>query len=138
MNSSDELEFSAVDVSKAPQMTSKPETSPVSGMNLGDIRLPPRWCPAYRQHQPGRGSRMVLVKARTILRIRVQRRGGAGEAIGRIPSGRIREGLSTVAGAPADSPVVAVNRLRIAVGRGAKGRGCPGARVWSTEREGTA
>ena len=40
---------------------------------------------------------------------------------GRIPSGGIREGLSTVAGALADSPVVAVIRLRIAVGWGAKG-----------------
>jgi hypothetical protein len=29
-------------------------------------------------------------------------------------------------GALADSPVVAVILLRIAVGRGAKGRGCPG------------
>jgi hypothetical protein len=124
---SDEREFSVEDVSKVPKMTSKPGTSPFSGMNLGDIRLLPRWCPAYRQHEPGPGSRMVLVKARTILRNRIQRRGGAGEAIGRIPSGRIREGLSTVAGAPADSPVVAANRLRIAVGRGAKGRGCPGA-----------
>jgi hypothetical protein len=50
---------------------------------------------------------------------------GAGEARGRIPSGRIREGLSTVAGALADSPVVAVIHLRIAVGWGAKGRGRP-------------
>jgi hypothetical protein len=54
---------------------------------------------------------------------------------GRIPSGRIREGLSTVAGAPADSPVVAVIRLRIAVGWGAKGRGRPGERIRSTGRK---
>ena len=78
---------------------------------------------------------MVLVKARTILRIRIQRVGGVGYARGRTPSGRIREGLSTVAGALADSPVVAVNRLRIAVGWGAKGRGRPVERVWSTGRE---
>jgi hypothetical protein len=32
-------------------------------MNLGDIRLLPRWCPAYRQHEPGPGSRMERVKA---------------------------------------------------------------------------
>jgi hypothetical protein len=54
---------------------------------------------------------------------------------GRIPSGGIREGLSTVAEALADSPVVAVIRLRIAVGWGAKGRGCPGKRIRSTGRK---
>jgi hypothetical protein len=37
-------------------------------------------------------------------------------------SGRNREGQSTGVGALADSPVVAVIRLRIAVGWGAKGR----------------
>jgi hypothetical protein len=45
---------------------------------------------------------------------------------GRPPSGRNREGQSTGVGALADSPVVAVIRLRIAVGWGAKGRGRPG------------
>ncbi len=38
-------------------------------------------------------------------------------------------------GALADSPVVAVNRLRIAVGRGAKGRGRSGWQMRSTARE---
>jgi hypothetical protein len=135
---SDEREFSAVDVSKAPNTTSKPGPSPCPGMNLGDSRLLPRWCPAYRQHEPGRGSHVEHVKARTIPREPHPKTWGCGEPRGRIPSGRIREGLSTVAGALADSPVVAVNRLRIAVGRGAKGRGCPGERVWSTERDGAA
>jgi len=138
MNSKNEREFSVVDVSKASQATSEPRSGFNLGINLGDIRLLPRWCPAYRQHEPGPGSHVEHVKARTILRIRIQRRGGAGNARGRIPSGRIREGLSTVAGALADSPVVAVIRLRIAVGWGAKGWGCPGERVWSTERDGTA
>ena len=32
-------------------------------MNLGDIRLLPRWCPAYRQHEPGPGSRLEHAKA---------------------------------------------------------------------------
>jgi hypothetical protein len=32
-------------------------------MNLGDIRLLPRWCPAYRQHESGPGSRAERVKA---------------------------------------------------------------------------
>jgi hypothetical protein len=123
---SDEREFSVVDVSKPIQLTSKPGLAPCSGKNLGDIRLLPRWCPAYRQHEPGPGSRMEHVKARTILLNRIQGCGGCGEARGRTSSGRIREELSTVAGALADSPVVAVIRLRIAVGWGAKGWGCPG------------
>src|SRR5215813_10666884 len=61
---SDEREFSAVDVSKANQTTSKPRLGLCLGMNLGDIRLLPRWCPAYRQHEPGPGSRVEHVKAR--------------------------------------------------------------------------
>src|SRR3954449_2474435 len=49
-------------------------------------------------------------------------------ARGRAPSGGIREEQSTDAGTLADPPVVAVIRLRIAVGGGAKGRGRSG---WS-------
>jgi hypothetical protein len=60
---SDEREFSAVDVSKLSQTTSKPRPEVSLGMNLGDIRLLPRWCPAYRQHEPGPGSRTERVKA---------------------------------------------------------------------------
>ncbi len=60
---SDEREFSVVDVSKPIQLTSKPGLAPCSGKNLGDIRLLPRWCPAYRQHEPGLGFRMEHVKA---------------------------------------------------------------------------
>ena len=130
---SDERQFSAVDVSKANQVASKPRSGLCLGMSLGDIRLLPRWCPAYRQHEPGPGSRVERVKACPIL--------PAGEkpaARGRASSGRIREELSTVAGALADSPVVAVILLRIAVGWGAKGRGRPGDRVRSTEREESA
>ncbi len=55
---------SAVDVSKANQVTSKPRSGLCLGINLGDIRLLPRWCPAYRQHEPGPGSRVERVKAR--------------------------------------------------------------------------
>src|SRR5660398_92871 len=61
---SDGRESSAVDVSKITQMTSRPESAPCSGKNLGDIRLLPRWCPAYRQHEPSPGSRVEHVKAR--------------------------------------------------------------------------
>src|SRR4051812_39394305 len=60
---SDEREFSAVDVSKLSQVTSEPRPEVSLGMNLGDIRLLPRWCPAYRQHEPGPGSRTERVKA---------------------------------------------------------------------------
>ena len=97
MNFGDELEFSAVDVSKATHSTSKPRPGSCLGMNLGDIRLLPRWCPAYRQHEPGPGSRLEHAKARTDttapapgMVVRVVR--------GRTPSGGIREGLSTDAG----------------------------------------
>jgi len=123
---SDEREFSVVDVSKPLEKTSKPVLVPCSGKNLGDIRLLPRWCPAYRQHEPGPGSRVEHVKAEPILPP------GCPEARGRTPSGGIREEQSTDAGTLADSPVVAVIRLRIAVGWGAKGWGRPGERVGPT------
>src|SRR5659263_211081 len=61
---SDERRFSVVDVSKPDEATSKPRLAPCLGMSLGDIRLLPRWCPAYRQHEPGPGSRVERVKAR--------------------------------------------------------------------------
>ncbi len=34
------------------------------GRSLGETRLLPRWRPAYRQHEPGPGSRTEHVKAR--------------------------------------------------------------------------
>jgi len=60
---SDGQESSVGDVSKTDSMASKPGSPPCPGMNLGDIRLLPRWCPAYRQHEPGPGSRVEHVKA---------------------------------------------------------------------------
>jgi hypothetical protein len=60
---SDEREFSVVDVSKLSQVTSEPRPEVSLGRSLGDIRLLPRWCPAYRQHEPGPGSRTERVKA---------------------------------------------------------------------------
>src|SRR6266481_3608396 len=86
---SDEREFSAVDVSKLGQTTSKPRPRVRLGKNLGDSRLLPRWCPAYRQHESGPGSCTERAKAHPIL--------PAGErgARGRTPSGRIREEEST-------------------------------------------
>jgi hypothetical protein len=57
---------------------------------------------------------------------------------GRTLSGRNREGQSTGVGALADSPVVAVIRLRIAVGWGAKGRGRPGVMNGTNRKGGVA
>ena len=99
------------EASKANQMTSKPGSGLCSGMSLGITRLLPRWCPAYRQHESGPGSRTEHVKARPDT--------AAGRELvarGRTPSGGIRKELSTVAGALADSPVVAGKPLRVAVG----------------------
>ena len=56
------LEISVVDASKRIQSTSKPGSAPYLGISLGVTRLLPRWCPAYRQHEPGQGSRMERVK----------------------------------------------------------------------------
>src|SRR5664279_5105754 len=136
MNSSDELEFSAVDVSKAPQMTSKTGDEPFLRDESGGYRLTAQVVSGIQAARARSRLSYGTCEGANDTAEPHPKTWGCGEAIGRIPSGRIREGLSTVAGAPADSPVVAGNRLRIAVGRGAKGRGCPGARVWSTEREG--
>jgi hypothetical protein len=86
-----DVEFSVVDVSKPCEMTSKPRPELCLGMSLGDSRLLPRWCPAYRQHEPGPGSRMERMKARPIPSA------GVPVARGRTPSGGIREEQSTEA-----------------------------------------
>src|SRR5665648_987465 len=93
---SDERRFSVVDVSKPHEVTSKPRLAPCLGRSLGDIRLPPRWCPAYRQHEPGPGSRVERVKARPDTACPAP--ATVGRARGRTPSGGIREGESTDAG----------------------------------------
>src|SRR6266849_10111707 len=51
------------EASKSIQMTSKPGSRLHPGRNLGVTRLLPRWCPAYRQHELGPGSRAEPVKA---------------------------------------------------------------------------
>ena len=58
----DERKRTVDDVSKPIQLTSKPGSAPYLGMSLGDTRLLPRRCPAYRQHEPDPGSRMERVK----------------------------------------------------------------------------
>src|SRR5664279_1442415 len=122
-------EFSAVDVSKANETTSEPEAGLYSGMNLGDSRLLPRWCPAYRQHEPGPGSRVEHVKARPETAGQHSKRLSAGRREGELQAAESVRGRVPVPDAPADSPVVAVIRPRIAVGWGAKGRGRPGERM---------
>ena len=79
-------------------------------MSLGATRLLPRWCPACRQHESGPGSRMEHVKARLDTDIEQVVREGELQAA---ESVRSRVPLR---GALADSPVVAVKSLRIAVG----------------------
>src|SRR5664280_1404180 len=122
-------EFSAVDVSKANETTSEPEAGLYSGMNLGDSRLLPRWCPAYRQHEPGPGSRLEHVKARPDSGVPVPKGNEWGGREGELQAAESVRGRVLTRVALADSPVVAVIRPRIAVGWGAKGRGRPGERM---------
>ena len=112
---SDGLEPSAVDVSKLSQMRSKPGPQDYLGMSLGDTRLLPRWSPAYRQHEPGSGSRMERVKACPDTAAGKWRREGGLQPA---KSGRSRVPMRD---ALADSPVVAVKSLRIAVGAEPRG-----------------
>ena len=58
----DERKRTVGDVSKPIQLTSKPGSAPYPGMSLGDTRLLPRRCLAYRQHEPDPGARMERVK----------------------------------------------------------------------------
>jgi hypothetical protein len=41
------------EASKLCQVASEPGRRLCPGISLGDIRLLPRWCPAYRQHESG-------------------------------------------------------------------------------------
>ena len=126
---SDGRESSAVDVSKAGKTTSKPGSLLRPGMSLGDTRLLPRRRPAYRQHEPDRGASMERVKAGPDT--------AAGElaARGRVPSGRIREEQSTVAGCAGGLARSSCEPPAYRSGGGAKGRGCPGSWMRSTERK---
>src|ERR1700735_4233228 len=120
---SDGGEPPAVDVSKLSQMRSKPGSQDNLGTSLGDTRLLPRWSPAYRQHEPGSGSRTERVKACPDTAAELV------AARGRTPTGEIREEQSAdegCAGGPARSSCE-VPAYRS--GGGAKGRGCPGKRM---------
>jgi hypothetical protein len=126
---SDGRESSAVDVSKAGKMTSKPGSLLCPGMSLGGTRLLPRRRPAYRQHEPDRGSLMERVKASP------ETAAGVPVARGRTPSGRIREELSTVAGRAGGLARSSWEARAYRSVGGAKGRGRLGAWMGSTARD---
>ena len=126
---SDGRKSSAVDVSKAGKMASKPGSLLCPGMSLGDTRLLPRRRPAYRQHEPDQGSSMERAKASpdTVA--------GRPAARGRTPSGRNREGQSTVAGRAGGLAHSSYEAAAYRSGGGAKGRGCSGWWTRSTARD---
>ena len=126
---SDGRESSAVDVSKSVKTMSKPGLRLGPGMSLGVTRLLPRRHPAYRQHEPDRGSSMERVK------VCLETAAGSLAARGRAPSGRIREEQSTVAGHAGGLARSSCEAPAYRSGGGAKGRGRPDAWVRSTARE---
>jgi hypothetical protein len=126
---SDGREPSVVDVSKSLKMTSKPGLSSCPGISLVVTRLLTRRRPAYRQHDPDRGSSTERVKANP------ETVAGRTAARGRPPSGRIREGQSTVAGFAGGLARSSCEVSAYRSGGGAKGRGCSGSWTRSTVRE---
>jgi hypothetical protein len=120
---------SVVDVSKCEKMTSKPGQRSGPGMSLGDTRLLPGRRPAYRQHEPDRGASMERVK------VHPDTATGRLVAIGRTPSGRIREEQSTVAGCAGGLAHSSCEARAYRSGGGAKERGRSGLSVCSTVRE---
>jgi hypothetical protein len=126
---SDGRKSSAVDVSKCSKMASKPRPPICLGMSLGVTRSLPRRRPVYRQHEPDQGSSMERVK------VHPETAAGRPAARGRTPSGRIREEQSTVAGCAGGLARSSCEPPAYRSGGGAKGRGCPGSWVRSTERK---
>jgi hypothetical protein len=120
---------SAVDMSKCEKMMSKPGMRSGSGISLGVTRLLPRRHPAQRQHEPDRGASMERVKAHPETAI------DGLVARGRTPSGRIREGQSTVAGCAGGPARSSCEARAYRSGGGAKGWGCSGPGMSSTARE---
>jgi hypothetical protein len=120
---------SAVDVSKVSKTMSKPGSWSCPGRSLGVTRLLPRRHPAYRQHEPDRGASMERVKAHPDTVV------GRPAAIGRTPSGRNREGQSTVAGSAGGLARSSCESPAYRSGGGAKGRGRSGPNMRSTVRE---
>jgi hypothetical protein len=65
------------EASKLVQKASKPGPGRCPGISLGDIRLLPRWCPAYRQHESG--VRLSYGTCERVLRNRHREAGGERE-----------------------------------------------------------
>jgi hypothetical protein len=126
---SDGRKSSAVDVSKFLRMMSKPGSRIYPGTSREVTRSLARRHPAYRQHEPDRGASMERVKVHpeTVADGLVAR--------GRTPSGRIREGQSTVAGCAGGLARSSCEARAYRSGGGAKGRGRSGLSVRSTVRE---
>jgi hypothetical protein len=120
---------SAVDVSKSSKTMSKPGLSFCPGRSLGVTRLLPRRHPAYRQHEPDRGASMERVK------VHPETAADGLVARGRTPSGRIREGQSTVAGCAGGLALSSCEARAYRSVGGAKGRGRSGLCVSPTVRE---
>ena len=120
---------SAVDVSKAADDVKTRASAWVLGGAWGLPGLLPRRHPAYRQHEPDQGASMERVKAHpeTATEVLV--------AIGRTPSGGIREEQSTVAGCAGGLARSSCEARAYRSGGGAKGRGRPGLNVRSTARK---
>ena len=126
---SDGREPSAVDVSKCVMTMSKPGSRIYPGTSLEVTRSLIRRHPAYRQHEPDRGASMERVKVHPDTVV------GRPAAIGRTPSGRIREEQSTVAGSAGGLARSSCEARAYRSGGGAKGRGRSGPNVRSTARE---
>lgn len=120
---------SAVDVSKWLKTMSKPGAGCSPGRSLGVTRLLTRRRPAYRQHEPDRGASMERVKAHP------ETATDGLVAIGRTPSGRNREGQSTVAGCVGGLARSSCEARAYRSVGGAKGRGRSGPSMRSTVRE---
>jgi hypothetical protein len=101
----------------------------VLGSAWGLPVLLPRRHPAYRQHDPDRGASMERVKASP------DTAAVPFAARGRPPSGRIREGQSTVAGRAGGLARSSCEASAYRSGGGAKGRGRLGAWMGSTVRD---
>ncbi len=97
-------------------MTLKPGSCLHPGINLGVTRLLPRWCPAYRQHELGPGSRVEPVKAcpDTVASLMGVER--------ETSKRRIREELSTEAGCAGGFACSSCEASAYRSGGGAKGR----------------
>jgi hypothetical protein len=102
----------AVDVSKFTRLASEPKCLSNFGMSLAGARLLARWCPAFRRREPGQAAFVRNGRERAPIQLSL-----VWTAIGSVPSGRNREGLSTVAGCAVglthssdEAPVMGVER----------------------------